>query len=343
MACFLRFSCMRNLGIFRFPLLLLPLFLFMGTADEEAALKKKAAEDYRKNFQETEIATPEQLAWSGKKGQCRPGKIPGANYTRLLQRINYFRRLAGVHDDITFDSAWCKYAQAAALIMYSNDQLTHNPGPSMKCYSADGKLGAQTSNLSSMTDESMKLMIADEIEDGGAENAETGHRRWLLYSKSAKMGIGVTPGAYAVRVMRLYDEKTNDTATYHGAVPGYFAYPFRGYVPYQVVYPKWSFAVPGGADFSSAKVEATAGEKPLSCMIIARGKIPYGDPTLVWTVKGLKVDFDYNYYDMATKKAEFEKRGLLDKKITVKISNVKVDGKVKSYSYSFTIFDPAQY
>lgn len=323
--------------------ILLPFFLFTGTADEETALKKKAAEDFRTNFSETEMTSPDQLGWTGKKGVCKPGKISGESYTKLLKRINYFRRLAGVHDDVYLDSTWCKYAQAAALIMYSNDELTHDPGAGMKCFSKDGKLGAQTSNLSSMTPESFKLLIADEIEDGGSSNAESGHRRWLLYSNALRMGVGVTPGAYAVRVLAPYEEKQKDTAAYHGAVPEYFAYPFRGYVPYQLVYPKWTFAVPGGADFAVAKVEATAGDKPLSCSVIGRSKLPFGDPTLVWTVKGIKEDFGYNYYDMATKKQEFEKLGLMNKKITVKISNVKVDGKMKSYSYSFSIFDPADY
>jgi len=54
----------------------------------------------------------------------------------------------------------------------------------------------------------------------------------------------------------------------------------------------------------------------------------------------LKEDFDYEYNDMSVKKTAFETLGLLNKKITVTVTNVKVDGKMKSYTYSFTLFDP---
>lgn len=329
------------------PLRLLLIFLiastailFTGAVEDETALKKKAAEAYRNNFLATEISSPDQLGWTGKSGSCKPGKISIEAREKLLKRINYFRSLAGVHNTIVLDSLWNQYAQAAAMIMHSNNTLTHDPGPGMKCYSKDGKAGAATSNLSSIVDASIKLLIADEIQDGGTNNKDCGHRRWLLYSKAVKMGVGATPGAYAVRVMQPYEDDQKDTMSFHGTVPEYFGYPFQGYVPYQLIYPKWSFAVPGEVDFATAKVELIAGDKPLSCTIISRGKVDYGDPTLIWTVRGLKEDFEYNYYDMAEKKKAFEQLGLLDKKVTVKISGVKIGGKVKSYSYSFNVFNP---
>ncbi|MDQ3108768.1 MAG: CAP domain-containing protein [Bacteroidota bacterium] len=320
-------------------LLTLPLFLFTFAGDEDEIAKKKAADDYRKSFVATEITAPEQLGWSGKESSCKPGHLSRQAYVNMLTRINYYRRLAGVYDHVTLDSAWCKYAQAAAVIMNANNQLNHNPDASMKCYSADGKLGASTSNLSTIVDKSIRLIIADEIQDGSAANNDCGHRRWLLNSKSYKIGVGATPGAYAVRVMESFDE-AKDTSSFHGIVPEYFGYPFRGFIPCQVVYPKWSFAVPGGADFTVATVEVKSGDKIFPCTIVSRGKKNYGDPTIVWTMKGLKEDYDYSYYDMSEKKKGFETLGMLNKKITVKVSNVKVDGKVKSYSYSFTIFDP---
>jgi hypothetical protein len=319
-------------------LLILPLFLFTNAGNEDEIAKKNAADDYRKSFVATEMTTPEQFGWSQKGTSCKPGHLSKQAYINALTRINYYRRLAGVNDRVTLDSTWCKYAQAAAVIMNANNQLNHNPGPEMKCYSADGKLGASTSNLSSIVDKSIRLIIADEIQDGSAANNDCGHRRWLLNSRAYKMGFGATPGAYAVRVMSNFDEK--DTSSFHGTVPEYFGYPFHGFIPCQVVYPKWSFAIPTGADFTLATVEVRSGDKLFPCTIVSRGKKNYGDPTLVWTMKGLKEDFEYNYYDMAEKKKGFETLGMLNKKITVKISNVKVDGKVKSYSYSFTIFDP---
>jgi hypothetical protein len=155
------------------------------------------------------------------------------------------------------------------------------------------------------------------------------------------MGIGVTDGSYAVRVLAPYEERQKDTASYHGAIPEYFGYPFKGYIPYQVVYPKWSFAVPGpNVNFATATVSVMVDGKAFPCNIISRGTVNFGDPTLVWNMRGLKEDFDYQYYDMVKKRQAFSDLGLLEKKVTVKIAGVKVGKDVKEYTYSFTIFDP---
>ncbi|MBI3512241.1 MAG: CAP domain-containing protein [Bacteroidetes bacterium] len=309
--------------------------------DNDAALRKQAADDYKKNIAETQFTSTDQLHWTGNIQGCKPGRVPGEVYRKLLMRINYFRRLAGIHDDIVLDSNWNHYAQAAAFIMYANDELNHDPGPGMKCYSDDGKIGANTSNLSTTVGKGIEILINDEIQDGSTSNNDCGHRRWLLNSEAVKMGIGITDGTYATKVFSADDGNDHDTATYRGKVPEYFAYPFNGYVPYEVVFPKWSFSMPGGADFRSAAVAVTAGDEHVACVIVCRSTAAqYGDPTLVWNINKLREDFDYNYYDMPTKKKAFSDLGLLDKKITVTISNVKVNGKYKSYSYSFTIFDP---
>lgn len=327
------------------PLFFLPasFLLFIAAGDEDAIAKKKAADDYKTNYVATEISNPDDLGWTGKVNNCKPGKVSHATYVKMLQRINYFRRLAGVSDNIVFDSSWCKLAQAAALITYANNELNHNPTSNMKCYSEDGKLGCSSSNLSTIIEASIKELITDQIQDGSTANNFCGHRRWLLNSHAYKMGFGATPGSYAVRAFAPYEERAKDTSSFHGTAPEYFGYPFRGFVPYQVVYPKWSFSLSSSTpDFGSATVSVTSGDKTFPCTIVNRDHFGYGDPTLVWTVKGLKEDFDYNYYDMSEKKKGFETLGLLNKKITVKIANVKVDGKMKSYSYSFTIFDPME-
>ncbi len=318
-------------------ILSISVFIFTGAIDDDTLAKKNATDDYHNSITATTITNADQLGWTGRN--CKPGHLSHETYVKMLTRINYFRRLAGVHDDIVLDSAWNKLAQAAAVIMNANNLLTHDPGPALKCYSADGKLGASTSNLGGIDEHSIPLLINDLIQDGGSTNKDCGHRRWLLYSQSRKMGIGITPGAYAVKVTTNLEENQKDTTIYHGSTPEYFAYPFQGFVPCQVVYPKWSFAIPGVADFATSTVEVKVGSKIQPITIISRGKVSYGDPTLIWTVKGLKEDFDYHYYDMTEKANVFRSLGMLDKKVTVKISNVKVNGKLKAYTYSFTIFD----
>ncbi|MGL4598980.1 MAG: hypothetical protein ACRCYO_15790, partial [Bacteroidia bacterium] len=126
-------------------------------------------------------------------------------------------------------------------------------------------------------------------------------------------------------------------------LPEYYAYPFKGYVPFQLVYRRWTFSIPKQEgkeiDFKAARVTVKSGNDPVGCIIESRDD-NMGDPGIVWAINGLKEDFDYAYNDMPTKKAAFSKKGLLDKTITVTVSNVKVDGQVKEYTYSFILFDP---
>jgi hypothetical protein len=322
--------------------LFLPALLFINGIDEEAVAKKKAADDYRANIEATMFTDPAQFGWTGNENRCKPGKVSHDMYVKILKRINYYRRLSGLSDNIVLDSGWNKYAQAAALIMFANNTVDHNPNPGMKCFSQEGKTGASTSNLSIFSGVSIQDLISDEVEDGGTtSNKDCGHRRWILYSQAYKFGFGATSGSYALRDFSTDAEK--DTSSFHGSIPEYFGYPFKGYVPYQSVFCKWSFAIPGGGDFSQAKVSVIAGDKPIPTTIINRNTNNFGDPTLIWGINGLKEDFDYTYYDMTKKRAGMVTLGLLNKKVTVKISDVKVEGKMKSYSYSFTIIDPDEW
>jgi Cysteine-rich secretory protein family len=333
--------------LFWFLLLILPTLVFTGSTTDEILLKQKAAGDFKKSIIDTEITSPDELGWTGNTKSCKQGKISAEMYKRMLTRINYFRRLAGVNDEVYLDSSWNKYAQAAALIMYSSNTLTHSPTPAMKCYSKTGKEGAETSNLGSIVGASIKMIVADDIQDAGESNKDCGHRRWILYSQAIKMGVGATPGSTAIRVFQKSEEEIKDTSQFRGIVPAYFAYPFQGYIPYQVVYPKWSFSIPSeqytAVDFRTATVTVTAGAKTLATTIINRGDQRFGDPSLIWNMKVLKEDYEYDYYNMSNKKDGFKAAGLLDQKITVKIKNVRVDGEVKNYEYSFTIFSPEEY
>ena len=188
----------------------------------------------------------------------------------------------------------------------------------MHCYSAEAAAGAKTSNLS--LGSSLFGMIPDQVSDGSTGNDACGHRRWLLYSKAYRMGVGSVNSAGAVCVLPDHSTADRDTSRFHGIVPEYFAYPFKGYVPYPLIYSKWSFSVPGTADFSAAYVSAVSDSKKINCSVVSRTD-NFGDPTIVWTVN----EAMYKY---------------ADKKIAVTVGNVKVNGQMKSYSYSFTVIDP---
>ncbi len=326
-----------------FLFLCVAFFLISGKRSPVDDAKKKAIADYQTNYVETTLNKPEDLGWTGLGKRCKAGTLAPATYEKLLKRINYFRRLAGVPDQVVLDSGWNKLAQAAALIMHANQQLDHSPSAAMKCYSKEGYEGASTSNLSLVTAHSFPRLLADQMEDHGGSNKACGHRRWILRAASTRMGIGVCSEAYALRVFTSYEDKDYDASVSTKNLPEYYAYPFKGYVPFQLVYRRWTFSIPKQEgkeiDFKAARVAVKSDNNPIGCIIESRDD-NMGDPSIVWAINGLKEDFDYAYNDMPTKKAAFAKKGLMDKTITVTISNVKVDGEVKEYTYYFILFDP---
>ncbi|MFA5265920.1 MAG: hypothetical protein WC378_19030 [Opitutaceae bacterium] len=109
----------------------------------------------------------------------------------------------------------------------------------------------------------------------------------------------------------------------------FVAWPPKGYVPYHVVFPRWSFSYPG-ANFSAASVTMTrdgssiqATPEPISSGV--------GENTLVWVYDGL---------DAATNSSAHAKPAS-DTVYAVRVSNVIVGGLANTFDYSVTVFDPA--
>lgn len=301
--------------------------------------KEQVSNDYKENYLGSEI---KELGWNGNTLLCMKGEINSEAYKKVMQRINYFRRMAGVPDVIELNDSLNEVAQAAALIMYANNYLTHEPTKNLKCYSDIGYDGASTSNLSSLIKGEYSQIIADEMEDGGANNKDCGHRAWILKASTKMMGFGATIGSYALCVI--------NRTTNHKPIPDFYSWPPNGYVPYQVVYNKWSFYIPEGEiDFSKTKIEMTVDGKPIRCSILSRNG-NFGDPSITWNVSRLKEEFNYMFlskkenkfiaYSMDEKKKYFIKQQLLDKKISVKITDVKINNELKNFEYDVDIFDP---
>ena len=105
------------------------------------------------------------------------------------------------------------------------------------------------------------------------------------------------------------------------ASPEWVAWPPPGYVPYPVVYARWSFSRPS-ADFSASTVTMTRGADAIALnrLTIANG---YGDNTIVWEPQGLPGGAPES-----------------DTVYTVQIGNVKVGAETRSYSYHVTVIDP---
>lgn len=299
----------------------------------DLASRSTARAYYRAIYNASEGA---RIAWTG-----TIGGLPGVNATGtpgttaaefkddVLLRINWFRAMAGLPANVAFSDVFSAKAQQAALMMSANNKLDHNPPSSWILYSSDGAQAASQSNLAlGMYGPGA---IAGYMMDSGSNNAAVGHRRWLLYPQTRTMGTGDIPpsGSFLAANATWVMDGNYGTARPATRQP-YVAWPPAGYVPHQVVFPRWSFSLPG-ADFSSASVTMTRAGAPVPLTLepLQQGA---GEPTLVWT----------HLFEGATSGADSvsHPKPAADLVYTVQVSGVRVDGQTRSYAYSVTVFDP---
>ena len=170
--------------------------------------------------------------------------------------------MAGLPAAVTFDNGDNTNCQAAAVMMSAQGALSHFPSPGWACYSGPGANAASNSNLALGSDGADS--ISGYIWDFGANNFEVGHRRWILYPQTQVMGTGDVPdtnGFYAANSVWVFD------ANFGGPRPStrtpYVVWPPAGYVPYQVVYPRWSFAYPN-ANLANATITMLSNGVPIA-------------------------------------------------------------------------------
>ena len=270
------------------------------------------------------LAPDSPIAWTGNRATCDAGTTASGFQDAVLLRLNYFRAMAGVPATVTFGGTYNGKDQKAALMMSANGQLSHNPPTTWTCYTADGAEAAGNSNLA--LGASGRAAIDLYMKDPGTGNGAAGHRRWIVFPATQVMGTGDIPatGGSAAQALWVFDSTT------WGPRPPtreeFVAWPPPGFVPYQVVYPRWSFSYPQ-ANFASATVTMTqdGAGVPVTLETIANG---YGDNTLVWFPTGMT-------------SSQAWPQPTADTVYTVTINNVLVSGSPRSFTYEVTVFDPA--
>lgn len=258
--------------------------------------------------------------WTGDHASCDAGTTTAEFKEAIVRRINYFRAMGGVPAITGLKDEYNSKAQQAALMMSVNGELSHDPPPGWLCYTDEGHDAASSSNL--YLGVYGPSAISGYMYDAGGGNYAAGHRRWLLYPQTKWMGTGdIPPTGYASsNALWVFDEEN-----IWGARPDtredYVAWPPPGYVPYQVVYPRWSFAY-AGANFDSASVSMTRNGQalPLQVNPVEYG---FGENTVVWEPAdsfGLPPGGDIVYQ--------------------VTVSNVLIDGQLQEFSYQVIVFEP---
>lgn len=259
--------------------------------------------------------------WTGNHATCGAGVTSETFRVSMLRRINYFRSMAGIPPLTGFNDTYNQKAQAAALMMSVNRTLSHSPDESWICYTAEGREGAGSSNL--YLGVYGPDAISGYVYDPGSGNYFVGHRRWILYPQTQVMGTGDIPsrdGYPASNALWVFDQD-NMWGPRPDTREAFVAWPPTGYVPYQVVYPRWSFAY-AGADFSQATVTMTRAGQPLAL----QQNTPvngYGENTLVWEPQ-----------------TSFSSAPTADTPYQVTIDNVIIETQPRSFTYTVIIFDP---
>jgi uncharacterized protein YkwD len=262
--------------------------------------------------------------WNGNVASCVPGTTTPSFKNAILERVNFFRLAAGIPALKGLNDTYNTQAQAAALMMSKAGQLSHNPGTNWPCFSANGDNAAGNSNL--YLGRYGPEAITGYVRDPGSGNTAVGHRRWILYPQTQQMGTGDIPANgsyYAANALWVFDSHLWDTRP--DTRTPFVAWPPSGYIPYPVVFARWSFAYPN-ADFSNAKVSLS--KNGISVSISPYTSVSgYGENTLVWIISGMGDG------DSWPKPAA-------DIPYLVTISGVVINGQSNTFSYPVIIFDP---
>ena len=189
--------------------------------------------------------------WTGNIPGCVPGTLAADHRAAIMDRVNWYRGMAGVLDGVTEHGPFSVDAQAAALMSAANDQLSHDPPSTWNCFSASGHRGSSKSNLSLASQGQAGIDLF--MNDPGANNAPVGHRWWTLHPTQVRMGVGSVPGAvWHDQAMSLF---VVDDENFFPPTPPAICEP-GGFVPQSTVFPRWSL-FKEGADFRAAVVQVS--------------------------------------------------------------------------------------
>jgi len=256
------------------------------------------------------------IGWTGNPATCAAGSTSQDYIDASFDLINYYRamvELPPVVNDTTKNAS----SQQAALMMSVNNSLSHYPPTSWQCYTSAGASAAGSSNiaLGAAGPRAVDLYIRDP----GPGNSAVGHRRWILNPPRSSFGIGSVGGATRdANALWVFAGTTSRPPT------DIVAWPPRGFVPFRLVYPRWSFSLNSapGANFNSASVSMHENGVPVTLNIVSSGANGYGDNTLVWEPSGLVFS-----------------AGQADRAFDIVVSDVSNAGQ-SAYSYRVTVIDP---
>lgn len=259
--------------------------------------------------------------WTGSTSDCTVGTESEESLQATLDTVNVLRSFTGL-EPVTFDEEKNRKALAAALIMYAEWGLSHDPPPSWKCYSSEGAEGAGSSNL--YLGSSGASAMLGYVEDRGVESL--GHRHWLLDPGAIEFGSGSTWGSNALYVHDSYGDGSRAASLPPDNV---VAWPGSSdWFPWPWVPEAWSVAIgngEGNVTVSDPRVSVRIDGEAMDVSGVQFHGTTYGT--------GSKLHWDVDI-PVSLRQG--------DHRVEVEISGVSMNGETFPVSYSFTAFDPEQ-
>jgi uncharacterized protein YkwD len=224
------------------------------------------------------------MEWTGSYDHCAAGSASQQLALATVGRVNFYRAMAGVPASVRLNDEFSAKAQHAALAMSATGRLSHTPDDSFECLDRDGIDAAANSNL--YLGRIGPAAIDGYIEDPGDRNRDVGHRNTILHPPTVEIGVGHVAGNqtdHPANALWVFDQRVFDDNPPLRELEGFVAWPPRGYVPAELIHPRWSFGL-GGADFDQASVTMRVDGRPIEVEVVTRlsleGYVP--SPIIVW-------------------------------------------------------------
>jgi len=293
------------------------------------AIDTKDREQVRLFFNRIYLEPTPPIAWTGSRDAGIAGTTSPAYKAAVMQRVNWYRAMAGLPAAVRLSHENSGYAQEAALMMSVAGRLSHFPTPDWKFYTKIGAAAAAASNLALGSDG--PRAIDNYINDYGDNNAAVGHRRWIFHPNMRTMGTGDVPstvvdGQTVYGANALWVSDVDYDAHRPNVRDDFVAWPSSGFIPYSTVYERWSLSFPS-ADFSQARVSVTRDGVPVD-LVLEPVVTGFGENTIVWKMPD-------------TDQMKVHARPTADVRYLVSVSNVLVAQRARSFDYEVTVFDPS--
>lgn len=277
--------------------------------------KQAVIDAYRQYYLPGEAAIAAQ--WTGSISPVNPGTTASTFRLATLQRINWYRRMAGVGLTV-FDPQLNARCQAAALMVSAAGEFTPYPPAQIPatwpCYTADGAAAAQRSSLA--LGSVGPNLIAGYVAD--TATASVGHRHNLLHPFLLSTGAGDIPpnAGGGMGANALWSSVEGQPR-----VDALVAWPPAGYSP--ILGPTGSFAGwPSRWSFTIFRADASSvtGGGQATALVKKNGQQVFSGSIGNWDMS----------FDQPTHGDVYD----------VTISNYYVDGTPQTFTYEVKPIDP---